>query len=200
MELGDRLRLRGSRRQQYDCCGEDRSLHCLPLLEQARQPPRRAPDCGWIGSGATIPAIGRRRNLAPNGAAVILLVAVSRLGLPTAFAEAYAHAASAAYPPACAASTSGRCAASAAAPACASAPGPCSAAAGAPGRCAASAAAPACAPDRCSAAAASAAAPAAALGKSYALAELGFVFLVEDIKRRQADVGDFLFSKSNDGA
>jgi hypothetical protein len=35
--------------------------------------------------------------------------------------------------------------------------------------------------------------------KSYALAELGIVFLVEDIKRRQADVGDFLFSKSNDG-
>ncbi|MGB7856544.1 MAG: hypothetical protein WBL48_11680, partial [Pseudolabrys sp.] len=59
-------------------------------------------------------------------------------------------------------------------------------------------AAPASAPGRC---AASAAPAAAASGrKSYALAELGFVFLAEDMKRRQADVGDFLFSKSNDGA
>jgi hypothetical protein len=32
------------------------------------------------------------------------------------------------------------------------------------------------------------------------LAERGFVFLAEDMKRRQADVGDFLFIKSNDGA
>ena len=38
----------------------------------------------------------------------------------------------------------------------------------------------------------------AAVGcKSYALAELGFVFLVEDIKRPQADVSDFLFTENN---
>ena len=34
--------------------------------------------------------------------------------------------------------------------------------------------------------------------KSYALAEVGYVFLVEDIERRQADVGDFFLIKSND--
>ena len=56
-------------------------------------------------------------------------------------------------------------------------------------------AAPSCAP-----AYREASAPAsAAVGcKSYALAELGFVFLVEDIKRSQADVGDFLLIESND--
>jgi hypothetical protein len=30
------------------------------------------------------------------------------------------------------------------------------------------------------------------------LAEVGYVFLVEDIERRQADVGDFLLIESND--
>ncbi|MFZ0654603.1 MAG: hypothetical protein WAZ97_27570, partial [Pseudolabrys sp.] len=61
--------------------------------------------------------------------------------------------------------------------------------------------APACtaaAPGCCaaSAPAAASASTAAVRRKSYALAELGIVFLVEDIKRRQADVGDFLLIKS----
>ena len=68
-------------------------------------------------------------------------------------------------------------------------------------------AASACAPSyRASSAAASAAAgrassaptaSAAAGCKSYALAELGFVFLVEEIERPQADVSDFLLAESN---
>ena len=67
----------------------------------------------------------------------------------------------------------------------------------APSYCTPSYCAPACAASAPAYCAASA--PAAATGrKSYALAELGFVFLVEDIKRPQADVGDFLLIESND--
>jgi hypothetical protein len=101
---------------------------------------------------------------------------------PTASAAAYAHAACAAYPPA-----SATAATAASAPSCAAAP-----------TCAPSYCAPACAsaPGCC---AASAPAATSATGcKSYALAEVGIVFLVEDIKRPQADVGDFLLVKSND--
>jgi hypothetical protein len=47
-------------------------------------------------------------------------------------------------------------------------------------------------------AAAVSAAAAASSGKLHVLAELGCdVFLVEDIERPQADVGDFLFAERN---
>ena len=51
-----------------------------------------------------------------------------------------------------------------------------------------------------SAAALASAAATAAFGRnSYALVELGFVLLVEDIERRQADVRDFLLTECNHG-
>ncbi|MGB6818529.1 MAG: hypothetical protein WBE29_16460, partial [Pseudolabrys sp.] len=65
-----------------------------------------------------------------------------------------------------------------------------------------------CAPSYCTAASAAstpgcctasapAATSAAACRKSYALAEPGIVFLVEDVKRPQADVGNFLLIESD---
>ena len=63
-------------------------------------------------------------------------------------------------------------------------------------------AAAASAASNCAASAASAAATSAAGGKLYALAELrcSGSFLVEDIERPQADVGNLLLIESNDGA
>src|SRR5262249_8029035 len=76
------------------------------------------------------------------------------------------------------------CAPSYCAPGCTSAPGYCAAA------CAASA------PGCCTASSAPAA-TVAVCRKSYALAEPGIVFLVEDVERPQADVGNFLLIESD---
>ena len=110
--------------------------------------------------------------------------------LPAASAAAYAQACATSPPASPASATSTTSAPNrAAAPACA------------PGY-----RAPACASSRyrassaptSAAASCASSAPTAAVGcKSYALAELGFVFLVEDIERRQADVSNFLFTESN---
>jgi len=120
--------------------------------------------------------------------------------LPAASAAAAYAQACATSPPEASAASATSATSAAAAPACA--PGYC-----APGYCAPGYCAPACAPcyressAPTSAAAGRASAPTAASAavdcKSYALAELGFVFLVEDIERRQADVSDFLFTESN---
>src|SRR6516225_4074836 len=125
-----------------------------------------------------------------------------------------AAAAAAAYAQACATSPPASPASATSATSAASAPNR----AAAPGASRYREAAPACAPAyreasapasagvSCRATTASAAvdcasaAPTAAAAvhcKSYALAELGFVFLVEDIKRPQADVSDFLFTENN---
>ena len=97
---------------------------------------------------------------------------------PAASAAAYAHAAGAAYEPAAATAAT-----AAATPSCTAAPSR------APRYCT-----PGCAsaPGRC-AASAPAAAPATGGCESYALAELGFVFFVENIKCAQGDVRNFLF-------
>ena len=114
--------------------------------------------------------------------------------LPAASAAAYAQACATSPPEASAASATSATSAPnrAAAPACA------------PGyrapACASSRYRASSAPTSAAASCASSAptAASAAVGcKSYALAELGFVFLVEDIERRQADVSDFLFTESN---
>ena len=120
---------------------------------------------------------------------------------PTACAY-YAYAYSRGYPPPATAAT----AATAAAPACApSAPSYCTATSCAPSYCTGTCTA-SCAPSYCCTASAASApsysassAPAAATGRceSYALAELGFVFFVEDIKCPQADVGNFLLIESD---
>jgi hypothetical protein len=103
--------------------------------------------------------------------------------LPTACAYAYAHA-YAAYPP--------PATATAAAPSCA--PSYCTASC-APSYCAV--ACTASAPSYCAASAPTTSAPTTSGCKPYALAEPGFVFLVEDIKRPQADVGNFLLIESD---
>lgn len=114
--------------------------------------------------------------------------------LPAASAAAYAQACATSPPASPASATSTTSAPNrAAAPACAPSYRA-AASACAPGYRASSA--PTSAAASCASSAPTAAS--AAVGcKSYALAELGFVFLVEDIERRQADVSDFLFTESN---
>jgi hypothetical protein len=101
-------------------------------------------------------------------------------------ADAYAYG-RAASPPA----TATPAATTTAAPTCA--PSYCTASSRAPSYCAAACAASA--PGCCTASAAPAAT--SARRKSYALAEPGIVFLVEDVKRPQADVGNFLLIESD---
>src|SRR3974377_2374515 len=111
--------------------------------------------------------------------------------LPAASAAAYAQACATSPPASAASATSAPN--GAAAPACA--PVYC-----APGYCAPAyraSSAPTSAATGCRASSAPTATSAAVGCKSYALAELRFVFLVEDIERRQADVSDFLLTESN---
>src|SRR5262245_11702386 len=95
---------------------------------------------------------------------------------PAASAAAYAHAAGAGYEPAAATAAT-----AAATPSCT--------------------AAPSRAPRYCAPGCASAPAAVSATGgcESYALAELGFVFFVEDIKCSQGDVRNFLFIERDFG-
>jgi hypothetical protein len=104
---------------------------------------------------------------------------------PTASAASYAHAPRASYEPASATAAS-----AAATPSCTAAPSR------APSYCA-----PGCAsaPSCCAAAPAPAAASATGGRESYALAELGFVFFVEDIKCSQSDVRNFLLIEPDFG-
>src|SRR3974377_279054 len=113
--------------------------------------------------------------------------------LPAASAAAYAQACATSPPASPASATSTTSAPNrAAAPACApGTPPPPS-----PSSRSRASSAPTSAAASCASSAPTAAS--AAVGcKSYALAELGFVFLVEDIERRQADVSDFLLTESN---
>ena len=141
--------------------------------------------CSILAGGAT----------PPNNTAPLVADPYPATGrpLPAASAAAYAQACATSPPASPASATSTTSAPNrAAAPACA------------PGyrapACASSRYRASSAPTSAAASCASSAptAASAAVGcKSYALAELGFVFLVEDIERRQADVSDFLFTESN---
>ena len=141
--------------------------------------PRQATNVDVIGKRSVLTRAATNRNTAPS---IADPNPPTGRPPPTASAAAYAHAACAAYPPA-----SATAATAASAPSCAAAPA-----------CAPSYRTLACAASAPACASAPAATSAATGRKSYALAEVGFVFLVEDIKRPQADVGDFLLIECND--
>jgi hypothetical protein len=115
---------------------------------------------------------------------------------PTGCTYAYTHTYTygGGYPPPATAPPATAAATTTAAPTCA--PSCCTPSSCAPSYCTAAcaAAAPGC---RTAASAASAPAAASACRKSYALAELGFVFFVEDVKRPQPNVGNFFLIESD---
>jgi len=109
------------------------------------------------------------------------------------YAYTYTYAYGRGYPPPATAPPATAAATTTAAPTCA--PSCCTPSSCAPSYCTAACAA--AAPGCRTAASASAPAAASACRKSYALAELGFVFFVEDVKRPQPNVGNFFLIESD---